>query len=119
MEQIIYWRTEIELGKHKVRLRLKNLVQKNKIDLIYNTICVMNDVNGTTWYVDLVCFWIYRNRERKKNNIIKGLMEVIKEMISIEELNLLVVLHVPKNRSGNEGVGAVEIKKPAIKVNKK
>ena len=44
---------------------------------------------------------------------------MIKEMISIEELNLLVVSHVPKNRSGNEGIGAVEIKKPAIKVNKK
>ena len=56
---------------------------------------IMTDIKGMIWYIDPAQFWFYRNREKKKNKIIKGLIEVINDMISIEELNLLAFLYIP------------------------
>jgi len=40
-------------------------------------------------------FWVQENRERKKTKIINSLMKVVKEIMSIEDLNLLAIPYVP------------------------
>ena len=61
----------------------------------YNTMQTMIDNIETTQYTDLAQFWVYSNRERKKSNIIKGLIQVVNELISLDELNLFVVTYEP------------------------
>ena len=42
----------------------------------------------------------------------KGLIDVVNELISLEELNLLAVSHVPINQSCNDRIVEVDMKKP-------
>ena len=78
--------------------------QGNKIEQIKNTMYVMKDTIGTTWYIDLAWFWVYRNRERKSNNIIKALLQVVNKIISLKELNSLVVMNTSPNQRGDKGI---------------
>ena len=66
-----------------------------------NTMHVMKDNIGTTWHADPAWCWVCSNRERRKNNIINGLMEVIKELMSIEDLNPHTISYNPKQSSTN------------------
>ena len=64
----------------------------------------MIDMNSTIWYADLAQFQVYRNRKMKRNNIIKGLLQVMNKMMSLGELNLLAVMHKLLNQSKDEGI---------------
>ena len=54
-------------------------------------IYLVRDIRGTIHYMNQAISWIYGNRDRKKNKVIRGLLEIMHDMISLEELNLLVV----------------------------
>ena len=54
---------------------------------------IMIDNIGTIWYLDPVWFQVYSNRERKMLNIIKGLIQVFNNLISLDKLSLLVVTY--------------------------
>ena len=62
------------------------------MELIRNIMLMMIDISGIIWYTDPIWFWVQRNRERKKNKIINSLIDVINDMISLKELNLLAIL---------------------------
>ena len=66
------------------------------------------DNTGTTQYIDSAWFWVYGNRERKRLNIIKGLIQVVNDLISLDELNLLAVTYKPNHFWKNNN-GPVEI----------
>ena len=77
-------------------------------------VCVMTNMNRIIQYIDPTQFQVYGNREKNNNNIIKGLIEVINDIISIKELNPLAVLHTLINQSGDK---EIEVKKQVHKIN--
>jgi len=40
----------------------------------------MKDAAGTTLYSDSAWFWMYSNQERRRNNIMKGLLKVVQKI---------------------------------------
>ena len=62
----------------------------------------MKDNTGTIQYIDPAQFWVYRNRERRRDKIIKGLIEVVNELISLDKLNLLAISYDPMQGSKND-----------------
>ena len=69
-----------------------------------NTMYVMKDNTGTIWYTDPAWCWVYGNRERRKNNIINGLLELINELVSFEDLNLHAISYNLKQSITNNTV---------------
>ena len=63
---------------------------------------VMKDITGTTWYTDPAWFWVYGNKEQRKNKIIKALIKVVNELVSLEELNPVAISHDPNQSCKNE-----------------
>ena len=59
----------------------------------------MKDTTGTTWYTDPAWFWVHANRERRRDKIIKGFVEVVNELISLDELNLFAISCDPMQSS--------------------
>ena len=55
------------------------------MEQIKNIMYIMKDEIGTTWYIDPAQFWIHSNRERRRDKIIKGLIEVVNELISLDK----------------------------------
>ena len=44
------------------------------MELLSNILHAMIDMNSATQHTDPTWFWVYESRERKRNNIIKGLL---------------------------------------------
>ena len=63
---------------------------------------VIKDITGTTWYTDPAWFWVYGNKERRKNKIIKALIEVVNELISLEDLKPVAISYDPNQSYKNE-----------------
>ena len=61
-------------------------------------------MNSIRQYIDPAWFWIYENREQKKTNIIKGLIQFMYKIMSLEELNSLAVICKLPNQRGDEEI---------------
>ena len=77
------------------------LKQGNRIEQIKNTMYIMKDTMGTIQYIDSAWFQVHANRERRRDKIIKGLVEIVNELISLEELNPFAVSYDPMQSSKN------------------
>ena len=51
----------------------------------------------TIQFIDLAWFWVYGNQERKKNKISNSLLEVVNNLISLKELNLMAITYDPNH----------------------
>ena len=69
--------------------------QSNNKEKAYNAMHTMKDTIGTTWYTVPAWFWVYGNKEQRKNKIIKALIEAVNKLISLEDFNTVAILHDP------------------------
>ena len=65
---------------------------------------IMIDNTGTTQYTDPAWFQVYSNRERKRLKIIKDLIEVVNNLISLDKLNLFTVIYEPNYIQTNDNI---------------